>query len=76
LAVLFCPVGLRFHALHHIFPTLPYHNAHAAHQRLLAALPADSPYRATIEQSLPAALAKLWSQAHHRRTGFQSVPSS
>jgi len=76
LAVLFCPVGLRFHALHHIFPTLPYHNAHAAHQRLLAALPADSPYRATIEHSLPAALAKLWSQARQRRTGFQSVPSS
>ena len=71
LAVLLCPVGLRFHALHHLFPTLPYHNAHAAHQRLLAALPADSPYRATIERSVNAALWKLWTRARNRGTGFE-----
>jgi fatty acid desaturase len=76
LAVLLNPVGLRFHALHHLFPTLPYHNAHAAHQRLLAQLPADSPYRATIERSVFGALAKLWAQARHRRTGFQPVLSA
>ena len=71
LAVLLCPVGLRFHALHHLFPTLPYHNAHAAHQRLLATLPADSPYRATIERSVIAALWKLWTRARDRGTGFE-----
>lgn len=41
---LVCPVGLQYHALHHLFPTLPYHNLHAAHRRLMEKLPAGSPY--------------------------------
>src|SRR5205085_1382701 len=39
------PVGLRYHALHHLFPSLPYHNLGRAHRRLMQHLPADSPYR-------------------------------
>lgn len=39
------PFAIRFHALHHLFPTLPYHNLAAAHTYLLEELPADSPYR-------------------------------
>ncbi len=50
------PVGLRFHALHHLFPSLPYHNLPEAHRRLMAALPADSPYRQTLAPSLTAAV--------------------
>jgi len=42
------PVGLRYHALHHLFPTLPYHNLGVAHERLMRELPADSPYRQTV----------------------------
>ena len=30
-AELWAPVGLRFHALHHLFPSLPYHNLARAH---------------------------------------------
>ena len=41
---LLAPVGLRFHALHHLFPTIPYHNLYEAHRRLIAKLPADDPY--------------------------------
>lgn len=41
------PIGMRYHALHHLFPTLPYHNMAAAHRRLMKRLPAGSPYRAT-----------------------------
>ncbi|HEY0290872.1 MAG TPA: fatty acid desaturase [Hansschlegelia sp.] len=44
LPMLWAPVGLRYHALHHLLPRLPYHNLGAAHARLLAALPATSPY--------------------------------
>ena len=44
---LWAPVGLRFHALHHIFPTMPYHALAEAHRRLMRDLPADSPYRLT-----------------------------
>lgn len=53
------PVGLRYHATHHLFPAIPYHNLPAAHRRLLAELPADSIYRQTNEPSLLAALRKL-----------------
>lgn len=61
--ILWAPVGLRFHALHHLFPTLPYHALSEAHRRLMAELPADSPYRATESPSLAAALADLWRRA-------------
>lgn len=44
------PFAIRYHALHHLFPSLPYHNLKAAHQHLLAHLPADSPYR-LLDQS-------------------------
>jgi fatty acid desaturase len=53
------PVGLRYHATHHLFPAIPYHNLPRAHRRLMAELPADSPYRQTNEPSLLAALIKL-----------------
>ncbi|MBI3302683.1 MAG: fatty acid desaturase [Deltaproteobacteria bacterium] len=41
------PLGLRYHALHHCLPTVPYHSLGALHRRLLAELPLDSPYRRT-----------------------------
>lgn len=57
-ALLF-PVGLRYHALHHIFPSLPYHAMGAAHRRLMAALPANSPYRRTVVGGFAPAMAEL-----------------
>ena len=44
LPVLWAPVGLRYHALHHLLPGVPYHALGEAHRRLSAALDADSPY--------------------------------
>lgn len=61
--VALAPVGLRFHALHHLFPSLPYHALPEAHRRLMAGLPADSPYRATESPSLAAELRSLWRRA-------------
>lgn len=57
---LWAPVGLRFHALHHLFPSLPYHNLAKAHRLLMAHLPPDSPYRQTESPSLTASLLQLW----------------
>jgi fatty acid desaturase len=51
-----CPLGLRFHALHHLFPALPYHNMGIAHRRIMASLPADSPYRQVVYPTMAAAL--------------------
>jgi fatty acid desaturase len=62
-AILINPVGLRYHATHHLFPSLPYHNARAAHKRLLTQLPADSPYRQTVGYSIVATIADLWRRA-------------
>ena len=60
LSALWAPVGLRFHALHHLFPSLPYHNLAKAHAQLMAELPTDSPYRLTESPSLTAALCELY----------------
>jgi fatty acid desaturase len=48
---MFFPFAIRYHALHHLFPTLPYHNLKAAHEYLLVHLPPDSPYRLLDEKS-------------------------
>jgi fatty acid desaturase len=66
-AILLNPVGLRYHATHHLFPSLPYHNIAAAHRRLLAGLPANSPYHQTVERSLLKVLADLLRRAANSR---------
>ncbi len=43
--VLAAPVGLRYHALHHFLPAVPYHSLGALHRQLRKELPPDSPYR-------------------------------
>jgi fatty acid desaturase len=60
LTKLLFPIGMRYHALHHLFPAIPYHNLAEAHRRLMAQLPADSPYRQTICPTLGAAVRELW----------------
>jgi fatty acid desaturase len=44
LTLLFFPFSIRYHALHHLFPSLPYHNLAGAHAYLVENLPEDSPY--------------------------------
>lgn len=44
LTLLLFPFSIRYHALHHLFPSMPYHNLKRAHEHLAAVLPADSPY--------------------------------
>lgn len=41
---LWAPVGLRYHALHHLLPSVPYHALPEAHRRLVATLGAHSSY--------------------------------
>ena len=72
---LWAPIGLRFHALHHIFPTMPYHALAEAHRRLMRDLPADSPYRRTEARSLTESIVGLWrrAKASERKTSYQSA---
>ena len=66
LTLLFFPFSIRYHALHHLFPSMPYHNLKAAHEHLVARLPADSPYLG-LDQ------AGWWSVA--KRTVFGPTPA-
>ncbi len=60
---LWAPVGLRFHALHHLFPGIPYHNLAAAHDRVMGMLPQGSPYHRAAGYGLAASLNELWRSA-------------
>lgn len=62
LSVLIAPVGLRFHALHHYLPSIPYHSLGLVHRRLLAELPQNAPYRATLRDAA-GTLRGLWRNA-------------
>lgn len=54
LAPVWAPVGLRYHALHHLLPSMPYHSLGEAHRRLLAGLGHGSTYdRANYPGLLP-----------------------
>jgi fatty acid desaturase len=44
-AEIWAPVGLRYHALHHLLPSMPYHSLPEAHRRLVAHLGEDSTYQ-------------------------------
>jgi fatty acid desaturase len=66
---LWAPVGLRYHALHHYFPGIPYHNLPEAHRRLVAALPADAAYPRTLSPSLWHTLRRLWLTGWNRAHG-------
>jgi fatty acid desaturase len=60
---LWAPIGLRYHALHHYYPGIPYHNLGTAYRRILAALPHDSVYRVSTSPSLPHSLRTLYLKA-------------
>ena len=59
LPALWAPVGLRFHALHHLLPGVPYHNLGEAHRRLARELDAGSPYFAANYRGLIGLVATL-----------------
>jgi fatty acid desaturase len=63
---LIAPVGLRYHALHHWIPSLPYHNLGRAHRLLVSALSPDALYSATIERGFTPALRDLVHRAGSR----------
>jgi fatty acid desaturase len=60
---LWAPVGLRFHATHHLFPSLPYHELGKANRALINGLPDNRLYLEASRKSLYDALGRLWKEA-------------
>ena len=59
LSPLWAPVGLRYHATHHLLPSLPYHSLAEAHRRLMTQLGEQSTYREANYPGLFALTGKL-----------------
>lgn len=64
---LWAPVGLRFHALHHLLPSLPYHSLAEAHRRLSAALGQGATYHGANYPSLRGLVGRLIASTMGRR---------
>lgn len=74
LTIFLFPVGLRYHALHHLFPALPYHNLGEAHRRLTGGLPPDAPYHKTARANYFAVIAELWRAARRTAREDSAMP--
>jgi fatty acid desaturase len=59
LPALWAPVGLRYHALHHLLPGLPYHALGKAHRRISGALDERSIYHHASHRGLAPLVARL-----------------
>jgi fatty acid desaturase len=59
LPMLWAPVGLRYHAVHHLMPSMPYHSLGEAHRRLSTNLAPDSPFHNASHRGLPGLVGRL-----------------
>ena len=63
LGVLWAPVGLRFHATHHLIPEMPYHSLGKTHQKLREQFSEKNLYIQTSSNGLLSTLARLWRES-------------
>lgn len=73
LAPLWAPVGLRYHATHHLVPSMPYHALGETHRRLAARFGGDAAYARANYAGLPGLVWRL--QASSWRRGSRGLPT-
>lgn len=67
MTALWAPVGLRYHALHHLIPSLPYHSLGEAHRRLMGHLGPDSTYARSSHAGMIPLVARIARSTMRRR---------
>ena len=58
-AEIWAPVGLRYHALHHLMPSMPYHSLPEAHRRLVKELGNGSTYHGANHKGMGVLVARI-----------------
>ncbi len=66
---LWCPLGLRYHALHHLFPGIPYHNLGIAHRRLMATHGEGSIYHQSVYPNFQSVVKELFAEIANNNSG-------
>ena len=59
IAEVWAPVGLRYHALHHLMPSMPYHSLPEAHRRLARELGEGSTYAGANHAGMSVLVARI-----------------
>ena len=59
IAEIWAPVGLRYHALHHLMPSMPYHSLPEAHRRLVRELGTESTYHGANHAGMGVLVARI-----------------
>lgn len=67
IAEIWAPVGLRYHALHHLMPSMPYHALPEAHRRLVAELGIDSAYHEANHPGMVVLVGRIAKSTMRRR---------
>ena len=66
-AEIWAPVGLRYHALHHLMPSMPYHSLPEAHRRLAKELGDGSTYHGANHAGMGVLVARIARSTMGRR---------
>jgi fatty acid desaturase len=67
LSALWAPVGLRYHALHHLMPSMPYHSLGEAHRRLRLHLEPGTTFWQASHRGMTPLLARIARSTMSRR---------
>lgn len=65
--------GLNYHALHHLYPEMPYHNLAMAHQKLMRELPEGHLYKEGVHFNVTTLLKKILNQNRTQRIQYSSM---